>query len=64
MGLYEVPLSCVFVGFWDRNYVSQLPCVRFFSCSTNTSSMPTAFLFHSVAMHFLYSSPVKGNSSE
>ena len=27
MGLYEVPLVCVFVGFWDRDYVSQLPCV-------------------------------------
>ena len=21
MGLYEVPLSSVFVGFWDRDYV-------------------------------------------
>ena len=20
---------CVFVGFWDRDYVSQLPCVRY-----------------------------------
>ena len=28
--LYEVPLSCVFVGFWDRDYVSQLPCVRYY----------------------------------
>ena len=27
MGLYEV---CVFVGFWDRDYVSQLPCVRYY----------------------------------
>ena len=27
MGMYEVPLS-FFVGFWDRDYVSQLPCVR------------------------------------
>ena len=27
MGLYEV---CVFVGFWDRNYVSELPCVRYY----------------------------------
>ena len=24
MGLYDVPLS---VGFWDRDYVSQLPCI-------------------------------------
>ena len=30
MGLYEVPLVCVFVGFWDRDYVSQLPCVRYY----------------------------------
>ena len=29
MGLYEVLLS-VFVGFWDRDYVSQLPCVRYY----------------------------------
>ena len=21
---------CVFVGFWDRDYVSQLPCVRYY----------------------------------
>ena len=28
MGLYEVPL---FVSlFWDRDYVSQLPCVRYY----------------------------------
>ena len=27
MGLYEVSLF-VFVGFWHRDYVSQLPCVR------------------------------------
>ena len=30
MGLYEVPFVCVFVGFWDRDYVSQLPCVRYY----------------------------------
>ena len=30
MGLYEVPLSVVIVGFWDRDYVSQLPCVRYY----------------------------------
>ena len=30
MSLYEVPLSSVFVGFWDRDYVSQLPCVRYY----------------------------------
>ena len=29
MGLYEVPLVSVFVGFWDRDYVSQCPCVRY-----------------------------------
>ena len=29
MGMYEVPLS-VSVGFWDRDYVSQLPCVRYY----------------------------------
>ena len=29
MGLYGVPLS-VFVGFWDRDYISQLPCVRYY----------------------------------
>ena len=28
MGLYEVPLS-LFVGFWDMDYISQLPCVRY-----------------------------------
>ena len=26
MGLYEVPLSV----FWDSDYVSQLPCVRYY----------------------------------
>ena len=35
-----------------------------FSCSTNTSSMPAAFLFLNVAMPIVYSSPVKGNASE
>ena len=35
-----------------------------FSCSTNTSSMTAAFLFFRVAMPFLYSSSVKGNTSE
>ena len=30
MGLYEVPFFCVFVGFWDRDYLSQLPCVRYY----------------------------------
>ena len=30
MGLYEVPLSGSFLGFAiDRDYVSQLPCVRY-----------------------------------
>ena len=29
MGLYEVPLS-VSVGFWDGDYVSQLPYVRYY----------------------------------
>ena len=28
MGLYEVPLFVSLLGFWDRDYVSQLPCVR------------------------------------
>ena len=28
IGLYEVPLY-VFVEFWDRDYVSQFPCVRY-----------------------------------
>ena len=23
-------LICVFVGFWDRDYVSQLPCVMYY----------------------------------
>ena len=23
-------LLCVFVGFWDMDYVSQLPCVRYY----------------------------------
>ena len=23
-------LVCVFVGFWDRDYASQLPCVRYY----------------------------------
>ena len=23
-------LVCVFVGFWDRDYVIQLPCVRYY----------------------------------
>ena len=29
MGLYEGTLVCVFVEFWDRDYVSQLPCVMY-----------------------------------
>ena len=29
MGLYEVPLFVSLLGFWDRDYVSQLPCVRY-----------------------------------
>ena len=29
---YECALVCVFVGFWDRDYVSQLPCVRNYVC--------------------------------
>ena len=29
MDLYEVPLS-VFVGFWYRDYVRELPCVRYY----------------------------------
>ena len=28
-GLYKVPLS-VSVVFWDRDYVSQLPCVMYY----------------------------------
>ena len=36
----------------------------FFSCSTNTSSIPVSFLFFSVAMSFVYSFSVKGNTSE
>ena len=23
-------IVCVFVGFWDRDYVNQLPCVRYY----------------------------------
>ena len=30
MGLYEVRLSNVFVGFWDGDYVSQLPYVWYY----------------------------------
>ena len=30
MGLYEVPLSVSFVGFWVRDYVSQLPYVCYY----------------------------------
>ena len=30
MGLYSGAHVCVFVGFWDRDYVSQLPCVRYY----------------------------------
>ena len=30
MGLYEVPLSIVFVGFWDGDYVIQLPYVWYY----------------------------------
>ena len=30
MGLYEVPLFVSLLGFWDRDYVSQLPCVRYY----------------------------------
>ena len=29
MGLYEVPLS-MYVGFWDGDYVNQLPCVWYY----------------------------------
>ena len=30
MGLYEVSLSMYFVGFWDEDYVSQLPYVWYY----------------------------------
>ena len=30
MGLYKVPLSVSLLGFWDRGYASQLPCVRYY----------------------------------
>ena len=31
MDLYAVPLSVSLLGlFWDRDYVSQLPCVRYY----------------------------------
>ena len=30
IGLYEVSLPVSFFGLWDRNYVSQLPCVRYY----------------------------------
>ena len=30
MGLYEVPLSVSLLGFGIRDYVSQLPCVRYY----------------------------------
>ena len=30
MGLYEVSLYVVFGRFWDRDYVSQLPYVRYY----------------------------------
>ena len=26
----DMGLVCVFFGFWDRDYVSQLPCVRYY----------------------------------
>ena len=29
MGLYEVPLSVSLLWFWDRDYVSQVSCVRY-----------------------------------
>ena len=33
MGLYEVPLSMsLIVGFWDGDYVSQLPYVLYYVC--------------------------------
>ena len=30
MGLYEVSLSVSSLGFGNMNYVSQLPCVRYY----------------------------------
>ena len=43
MGLYEVPLSVSLLGFeiwtmecWDRDYVSQLPCVRYYVLVKNS----------------------------
>ena len=30
MCLYEIPLSLSLLGFWDRDYVRQLPCVRYY----------------------------------
>ena len=30
MGLCKVPLSVSLFGFWDRDYVSQLPCVGYY----------------------------------
>ena len=61
MGLYEVPLF-VSVGFWDRDYVSQLPCVGYyvfvpsprgpmcFSCLIFNLSGPGELLFFTVVM--------------
>ena len=28
--MYDVPVSMSLLGFWDRDYVSQLPCVRYY----------------------------------
>ena len=30
IGMYEVPLSVSLLGFWDMDYVSQLPSVRYY----------------------------------
>ena len=36
MGLYEVALVCVDDGFWDGDYVGQLPYLRYYVVVTSS----------------------------
>ena len=37
---------CAFVGFWDRDYVSQLPCVRYYVVVKGNFKQNDVYLDH------------------
>ena len=50
MGLYEVLLSVSFVWFWDWDYVSQLPCVRYYVFVKSSFKHTSYSLLYSLQM--------------